>query len=169
MSLRRAIHQVAGKLLDREAVERLVGVERTDHVVAKEVKVDMIVAVIAGRVGETDQVEPEDRHAFAVVRRREQPVDEPLVSVGPVSFTKASTSAGVGGKPIRSKLSRRISVRRSASGAGSSCSWASRARMNRSISLLGPGWPGAGRNGRPRRRKISPVPFPLEPLRRSSA
>ena len=80
----RAVHQVAGELLDREAVERLVGVERTDHVVAKEVEVDMIVAVIAGRVGEADQVEPEDRHPFAEMGRSEQPVDQPLVSIGPV-------------------------------------------------------------------------------------
>ena len=39
--------QVAGELLDREPVERLVGVERADHVVAEQPDVDVVVAVIA--------------------------------------------------------------------------------------------------------------------------
>ena len=76
--------QVAGELLDREPVERLVGVERADHVVAEQPDVDVVVAVIALRVGEPDQVEPEDRHPLAVVGRGQQPVDQPLVGVGRV-------------------------------------------------------------------------------------
>ena len=77
-----SVEQVAGELLDREPVERLVGVERANHVVAKEVEVDVVVAVIAGGVGEADQVEPEDRHPLAEVGRGQQAVDEPLVGVG---------------------------------------------------------------------------------------
>ncbi len=111
VSVGRAGQQVAGELLDREPVERLVGVECADHVVAEEVEVDVIVAVVAGGVGEPDQVEPEDRHPLAEVGRGQQPVDQPLVGVGPgCRCTKASTSSGVGGRPIRSKLSRRIRV-----------------------------------------------------------
>src|SRR2546430_915780 len=45
------------------------------------------------------------------------------------------TSSGVGGRPIRSKLKRRMSVRRSASGESRNLSCSSLARMNRSIGL----------------------------------
>ena len=161
-----AVDQVAGELLDREPVERLVGVERADHVVAEQPDVDVVVAVIAGGVGEPDQVEPEDGHPFAdsgarpaagrpAARRRR----------GGCRWTKASTSSGVGGKPIRSKLSRRIRVGRSASGDGSSPSALSRARRNRSIASPAPAV-GHGRHRRPRRRDDRPsAPSRLGPLR----
>ena len=53
------------------------------------------------------------------------------------SARKASTSSGVGGKPVRSRVTRRISAVLLASGSGSSPSSSSRSRMNRSISLTG--------------------------------
>ena len=49
------------------------------------------------------------------------------------SATKASTTAGSGGRPVMSSASRRASTRRSASAAGVSPSASSRARTNRSI------------------------------------
>src|SRR5205814_7430364 len=52
------------------------------------------------------------------------------------SLTKASISAGVGGRPVRSKVARRISVRRSAGGAGVNRFASSFARMKRSIGIL---------------------------------
>ena len=53
------------------------------------------------------------------------------------SSTKASISSGVGGSPIRSKKTRRISVALSAGGAGVSPFSSSLARMNRSIGERG--------------------------------
>ena len=58
-----------------------------------------------------------------------------LVGVGEGSLMKASTSAGVGGRPVRSKVTRRMSVARSASGEGESPSASRRARMKASMGL----------------------------------
>ena len=56
-----------------------------------------------------------------------------------MSLTNASTSAGAGGRPVRSRLTRRASVRRSASGAGCKPAASSRARMKWSIGIARPG------------------------------
>src|SRR5688572_28442337 len=48
---------------------------------------------------------------------------------------KASTSSGLGGKPVRSNVARRISVRASARGEGASFDFSSLARTNESIRL----------------------------------
>src|SRR3954471_23840955 len=56
---------------------------------------------------------------------------------GAVSARNASTSSGVGGRPIRSSVARRISVRRSAGFTGSRPSRSRRARMKRSTSVFG--------------------------------
>ena len=101
---RRVGQQVAGELLDRELVERLVAVERVDDVVAVREDALVLVAVVADRVGEPHQVEPGHGHPLAVMGRGEQPVDLPLVGVGSVSSPKAWTSSGVGGRPVRSRL-----------------------------------------------------------------
>ena len=53
-----------------------------------------------------------------------------------MSFTNASTSAGVGGSPVRSKVSRRMSVRRSAGAAGLRLFASSFARINRSTGVM---------------------------------
>ena len=44
----------------------------------------MIVAMVTGGVGVADQVEPEDRHPLAIMRRGQQPVNQPFVSVGTI-------------------------------------------------------------------------------------
>ena len=111
----------------------LLRVEAPDHPVAIEPDVAGVVAVVADRVGVADHVEPADRHALAVVRAGEQAVDESLVGVGRSSSTNASTSSGVGGRPIRSNGSRRIRVRRSASGDGSRPTASSRRRTRISM------------------------------------
>ena len=54
---------------------------------------------------------------------------------GDSSFRKASTSSGVGGRPVRSKLARRMSVRLSAGAARLSPLSANFAMMNASIGL----------------------------------
>jgi len=51
------------------------------------------------------------------------------------SARNASVSAGVGGRPVRSKVTRRRSVRRSAGGAGSIPAFSSAASTNASIGV----------------------------------
>ena len=128
---------VAGDLLLHEPRVRLVGVEGADDVIAVGPGVGpRLVLVVAVRLAEVDDIEPVPRPALAVVRAR-RAVDRPASRKRPgeLSATKASTSSGVGGRPIRSKYSRRISVRRSASGDGDSPLSLSFARMKRSISF----------------------------------
>ena len=73
---------VAGELLDREPVERHVGVVGVDDPVAPAPHRSLAVGLIAVGVGVAGGVEPLDGHPLAVARRREQPVDGLLVGVG---------------------------------------------------------------------------------------
>ena len=95
------------------------------------------VDAVAVRVGVAGHVEPVPRPALAVVRRRQQPIHQPLVSVGPRVVQEGVHFRGVGGRPVRSRLTRRISVPRSASGEGLIPSCSRRARMKWSIALRG--------------------------------
>ncbi len=136
-SARAGEEHVAGDLLLHEPGVRLVRVERADDVVAVRPGVrPRLVLVVAVRLAVVDHVEPVPRPPLAVLRRREQLVDQLLVGVRrPCRFTNASTSSGVGGRPIRSKYRRRISVRRSASGDGDNPVSFSFARTKLSIGL----------------------------------
>ena len=67
--------QVSGQLFAGELVEGKIRVEGLDHVVAIRPIRDRLIAVKPNRVGVANQIEPEDRHAFAVVRRGQQSVD----------------------------------------------------------------------------------------------
>src|SRR5262249_33439065 len=65
-----------------------------------------------------------------------------------------STSSGVGGKPVRSNVNRRMRTRRSASGACRNPTPSSPARMNRSMGFRDqPASPTSGTSGRPGGRK----------------
>ena len=81
----RSRHQlVAGKLLDEKAVERLVGVERPDDVVAVLVGIrplGVVVAIAVG-VGIAGDVQPVPRPPLTVMRRVKQAVDQPLEGIG---------------------------------------------------------------------------------------
>ena len=120
--------QVAGELLDGELVERQIAVERVDHPIAIGPHLAVVVEVDAVRVAVARGVQPVAGAVFAVVRRGEIAVHHALVGVGRVSFRNASSSAGFGGRPVRSSATRRISVRRSASGAGARRSASRRSR-----------------------------------------
>ena len=78
----RVRQQVAGELLTREDVERLVGVERVDDVVAVGEDALILVAVVADRVGEAGDIQPPDRHAFTEVGRGQQAIDLLLIGIG---------------------------------------------------------------------------------------
>ena len=73
--------EVAGELLAGEDVERLVGVEGVDDVIAIREDALILVAVITDRVGEAGDIEPPHRHPFAEGRRGEQAVDLFLVGI----------------------------------------------------------------------------------------
>ena len=129
---------VAGELLEDEAVERLVGVEGADDVVAIAPGVGpRFVELVAVGVGVAGEVEPVPAPALAVVRRLASSRSITFSQAsGDVSLTNASISSGVGGRPIRSNVTRRMSVRRSASGANDSPFSCSFARTKRSIPFL---------------------------------
>ena len=65
-----------------ELIERHVAVERVDHPVAVLPDVAAVVLLVAVGVGVAGEVEPRPRPALAVVRRRQQPIDDALVGVG---------------------------------------------------------------------------------------
>ena len=75
---RGAGHQVAGELLTRELVECQIVVEGVDDVLSVERLGLHIVGVVAHRVGIAHEVEPEHRHALAVMRTGQQTVDQLL-------------------------------------------------------------------------------------------
>ena len=75
----RVRQEVAGEHLDDHLVVRLVPVQRLDQPVAPQPHRPRRVAVIAVRVRVARRVEPRQRHALAVTRRREQAVDRALV------------------------------------------------------------------------------------------
>ena len=155
--------QVGGELAADELVVRQVVVEGLDDPVAVGVRVPGgLVGGLAGRVvlGVAGHVEPEPAPPLAVAGRGEQPVDQPLVGVrGAGRRANASTSSGVGGRPVRSKVTRRIRVRRSASGEGRIPCSSSPRRTNGSIRFrdhagsetAGRGRSAAGRNDQNRR------------------
>ena len=85
-----AVHLVTGDLFGQERVIGLVGVERSNHVVAVPPGVGAVHVVLeAGGVGVARHVEPVAAVAFAVVRRGEQAVDEALPGIGLVVGEKA--------------------------------------------------------------------------------
>ena len=80
--IERAVRQqVAGQLLDRELVERLVLVEGVDDPVAVGPDLAVVVEVDAVRVGVAGGVEPVAAAMLAPVRRRQQLIDVLLVGV----------------------------------------------------------------------------------------
>ena len=89
-------HEVASHLVDRELVERLVVVEAPDHPVAVGPDIPCIVAVVADRVGEADDIEPADRHLLAVVRAREQSVYQQHVCIRTCVGDKCRNLVGSG-------------------------------------------------------------------------
>ena len=73
---------IAGQLLADEAVERFVGVETADHVIAIAPGIRLVaVALVAVGLGVAHQVEPVPTPFFAVVRGVQQAVDQALVGI----------------------------------------------------------------------------------------
>ena len=71
--------QIAGKLFDREFVERQVAVEGADDPLAPLPHVAIVINMIAVGVGVTRQIQPELRQPLAERGRGQQTVHQPLV------------------------------------------------------------------------------------------
>ena len=78
---RRVCEHVAGDLLDRESVERHALVDRPNHPLAILPNRAAEIPRIAVAVGVAGQVEPVAAPALAVIRRGQQSVNDPLVSI----------------------------------------------------------------------------------------
>ena len=128
--------QVAGELFDRELVVRHVAIERIDHPIAPSPHEPRAVPLIAVAVGIARRFEPRDtpsaRHIAATAAVDRPPSRRPL---GEVSARKASSSRDVGGRPVRSSVTRRSSVARSAWAEGFKPSRSNRCSTNASIGL----------------------------------
>ena len=74
--------QVAGQLLDAEAVERHVAIEGVDHPLAPLPHTALGIDVVAVSVGIARQIEPLHRHALAELRQGQQAVHLLLIGVG---------------------------------------------------------------------------------------
>ena len=79
---RRVRQQVARKLLDGELIERHVRVDRANRPISPRPHRARAVSLIPVRVGVPRGIEPIEHHPFAITRRREQPIHEPLKSIG---------------------------------------------------------------------------------------
>ena len=74
--------KIAGDLFDSEAIEAFVIVERLDHPIAIGPDIVGVIAVVADGIGEADDIEPTDGHAFAVMGAGEEAIDEFFVGIG---------------------------------------------------------------------------------------
>ncbi len=103
-------HLVAGDLLLDEAIVGLVVIEGADHVIAIAPGVrPVLIEFEAIGVGVANHVQPLRGPALAIMRRREQAIDYFFIRVGAWSFRNESSSSGVGGRPVRSYVTRRRS------------------------------------------------------------
>src|SRR6266545_4105000 len=161
---RGAGQQIPGQLLDGEAIEGQVLVEGGDDPVAPARHVAAGVDVIAVGVGVAGGVEPLHRHALAEVRRRQQTIDDLLVSVrAPIG--QEGIDLGGGGRQAgqvechppdqadRVRLGRRLEARALQTGQDEMIDGVAR-----------PGRVGDTRQGRPFRRDERPVLGPLGAL-----
>ena len=71
--------QVSRDLLDRKLIERLIRVVGSDDPISPGPHVAMAVGVVDAGVSVAGEIEPHHRHTLAVVRRRKQSIDDPLV------------------------------------------------------------------------------------------
>jgi len=76
---------IAGELLQNEPRIRLIGVERTNNVIAVAPRLGTVsILLVAVRFGVAHQVEPVPGPLFSVMRAGQQAIDQPLVCIGPI-------------------------------------------------------------------------------------
>ena len=96
-------------------------IERIHHIIAilPCIRPDFIEIGDAIGLRVAGDIEPVPAPLFAVLRTGKQTIDQSIVSVRRIVVGQTlRRSAGVGGKPVRSNVARRISVRLSANGFG---------------------------------------------------
>ena len=149
--------QVAGDLLDRELVERHVGVQGADDPVAIGPDRAVAVALVAVGVGIAGRVEPGGRPALAVVRRGQQSIDQALVGVGR-SIGEECIDLGDARRQA-DQIERNAADQTLAVGwrRGARPSFSRRARTNESIGIARPGCVAHSGQRRRLRRDIGPV------------
>ena len=81
--IHRAIgQQIAGELLDRELIERLVAIEGRDHPIAKRPNFAIIVEMNAVGIGVARGIEPIAGPMLAIAGRRQQAIDVFFIRIG---------------------------------------------------------------------------------------
>ena len=126
--------QVAGDVFHDELIVGYIGIEGADDIIAVDVGLRQFeIEFVALSLGEADQVQPVPSPALAVVRRLKQVVDHLGEGLRRLVLEECTISVGVGGRPVRSNVTRRINVRLSAGPAGFNPSASSLARIKRSI------------------------------------
>ena len=90
--------QIAGQLLDGEAVERQIAVEGVDHPIAPAPHVARPVGLVAVGVAVARRFHPAEGHALAIARRRQQTIDHLAVGVGRSILKKRVDLRGRGRK-----------------------------------------------------------------------
>ena len=68
--------QIASKVFDRHSVERFTAIERIDHIIAKGGYGNWLVTVVSHAVRIPNEIQPPNGHAFTVLRRPDQVVDQ---------------------------------------------------------------------------------------------
>ena len=81
--------QIPGELFPRELIVALVLIERPDDIIAVRPNVARVVRVVTDRVGEPRHVQPTDSHAFAIVRRGQEPFHQLAVGIRRFVFLKS--------------------------------------------------------------------------------
>ena len=127
---------ITGNLFLDETAVRLAIVQGANHVVAVRPGIQPgLVFVVSVRVAIVHHIEPVPGPALAIARRSQHFVDEPFVSIRRLVSQKGLQVFGVGGKPSKSKESRRMRVRLSASEEGERFLCCSLARTKASMGV----------------------------------
>ena len=105
--------QVAGQLPGEELVVRQIVVERAhDPIAIRPLRVELV-GLVAVRVGVAGRVEPGDGHVLAERGAGQQPIDGVLrrlaSKLSAAAFSNSRHSSAVGGRPVRSSVTRRSS------------------------------------------------------------
>ena len=155
--------QVARQLFGGELVERLVLVERADHVIAVRRDVTRVVAVVSSRVGEPHEVEPVDRHPLPEVRRGEQPLDQLSIRIGPGVIDERGDIFRL--RRESREVKRQPADERHAVGFRCRCQLVlSKCDVNKSIDRVASRADFSSRHSGLHERLIGPMPLPVRPL-----
>jgi len=96
---------IAGQLFADELRVRQVAVEGIDDVVAIGPRTGARrVGLETGGLGKVDQVQPEGGPAFAIPRRRQCPIDQPLIGVGPGVADELRALGGRRQQPVHQQM-----------------------------------------------------------------